>query len=293
MSAQAVFIVDKAKNMLIFIEPLEKNLEINQNELSSILGKIVSDGRNLKLNSFSHIEINKKFYFYGIFEKFIVIIQHTKDHLPPADLLIDLHTNFIKFFANILENYSNYDITKFRSFVRIVQEIFSKYPFYNNEIRIGKDPIINPIERNFYPERVSVYKRDEVLWTEAKLIKKEYATDYADGLIFRLHTYIKISSTQWYRIYIDFSDYPSKPVIILDDTLKRELEKPLDELLYFYKNWDKTRPPHIIEIIKELEQILLYYNSEGKLSTITEFLKVPEIKPLPNIELFDLEREKI
>jgi len=70
LSAQAVFIVDKAKNMLIFIEPLEKNFEINQNELSSILGKIVSDGRNLKLNSFSHIEINKKFYFYGIFYTF-------------------------------------------------------------------------------------------------------------------------------------------------------------------------------------------------------------------------------
>lgn len=293
LSVQAIFIVDKVKNILIFLEAIENNFEINQKELSGILGEIVSDSRNLKINSFSHIEINKKFYFYGIFEKILIIFQHLKDKAPPEELLIELHTNFIKFFADILDNYTNNEITNFRSFQTTNKEILSKYNIYKKELILGNNPLIEPIERNFYPGRISVYKRDEVLWNEAKLIKEKYPTEYVDGLIFKLHVYINISSTKWYKIYLEFSDYPSKPTIILDEVLRGELGKTLDDILYFYRTWDKTRPPHIIEIVKELEQVLAHYNSEGKLSPVSELLKIPEVKPLPNIEFLEHEREKI
>ena len=293
MSVQAIFIVDKVKNILIFLEAIENNFEINQKELSGILGEIVSDSRNLKINSFSHTEINKKFYFYGVFEKILIIFQQLKDKAPPEKLLIELNSYFMKFFADILDNYTNNEITKFRSFLRTNNEILSKYNIFKKEMILGKNPIIEPIERKFYPGRISVYKRDEVLWNEAKLIKENYPTEYVEGLIFKLHVYVRITSSKWYKIYLDYSDYPSKPIIIFDEVLRRELGKPIDEILYLYRNWDKTRPPHIIEIVKELEQVLEHYNSEGKLSPVSELLKIPEVKPLPNIEVLEHEREKI
>jgi hypothetical protein len=293
LSVQAIFIVDKIKNILIFLEAIGNNFEINQKELSGILGEIVSDSRNLNINSFSHIEINKKFYFYGVFEKILIIFQHLKDKAPPEELLIELHTYFIKLFADILDNYTNNEITKFRTFQRTNKELLSKYDIYKKEMTLEKNYIIEPIERNFYPGRISVYKRDEVLWNEVKLIKQKYPTEYVNGLIFKLHVYVRISSTKWIKIYLDFSDYPLKPTIILDDFLNRELGKTMDEILYFYRTWDKTRPPHIIEIVKELEQVLWQYNSEGKIPSTSELLKIPEVKPLPNIEFLENEREKI
>ena len=62
--------------------------------------------------------------------------------------------------------------------------------------------------------------------------------------------------------------------------------KNLDEILYFYRTWDKKRPPHIIELVKELETVLLQYNSKGKLLKTPDLpeTNIPEIKPLPNIE---------
>lgn len=288
MSAQAVFIVDKVENTLIFLEHLEESIKINQKELSNILGKIVNNSRDLQLNSFSDFKLNEKHYLYGVFDKFLIIFQHLKDKPPPEELLIELHSTFVKVFENILENYTNNDLSKFRSFAKVVREILAKFLNHKKEpdTVIGNNPVIDPIKRDFYPERPSVYKRDEILWNEAKFIKQKYATEFVDGFIFKLHIYLTISPTQWYKISIDFSDYPLKPIIKIDDVLNKELGKNLDEILYFYRTWDKKRPPHIIELIKELETVLLQYNSKGKLLKTPALPEtdIPEINPLPNIE---------
>ena len=58
-----------------------------------------------------------------------------------------------------------------------------------------------------------------------------------------------------------------------------------NKILYFYRTWNKKRPPHIIELVKELETDLLQYNSKGKLLKNPDLPETdsPEIKPLPNI----------
>lgn len=292
MSVQAIYIVDKIKNTLIFLESLEKDFEINQNELSIILGEIVSESRKVKNYSFSHLESNKMHYFYGVFEKLIIIFQHQYETIPPEELFIELHENFIKFFGNILDNYTNNQITEFRSFVRITKEILSKHITHNEDI-INKNSKIDLNKINHSPEKVSVYKRDEVLWLEIKLIKEEYATEFIDGLIFKVYVYINISSSKWFKIHLEFSDYPSKPTIILDENLKRDLEKPLDTELLIYRNWEKSRAPHIIDLIKELEEVISNYDSAGKISTGNEIFKIPALKPLPNIDFLENKREKI
>jgi len=288
LSAQTVFIVDKIENTLIFLEQIEDNIKINQKELSNILGKIVNNSKDLKLNSFSDFEINEKCYLYGVFDEFLIIFQHERDKPPPEELIIELHSIFVKTFANILKNYTYNDLSKFRSFAKVVREVIPNYIHYvkEQEIDIGNKPIIKPMKRDFYAERPSVYKRDEILYNEAKYIKQKFATEYVDGFIFKLHIYLNISPTLWYKIYINFSDYPLKPTIKIDDLLNKELGRSWDELLYFYRTWDKKRPPHIVELINELEIILLNYNSKGKLSKIQTLSKnsIPEVKPLPNIE---------
>lgn len=288
MSVQAVFIVDKVENTLIFLEYLEESIKINQKELSNVLGKIVNNSEDLELNSFSSFEFNEKYYFFGVFNKLLLVVQHQKGKTPPEDFLNELYTLFVKIFKNILDNYTNNDLSKFRSFAKDVRELIPKYLHHSNgqEINRGNKPIIDPIKRDFYPERPSVYKRDEILYNEAKFIKQKYATEFVDGFIFKLHIYVSISPSQWYKIFIDFSDYPLKPTISIDDILSKELGKNLDEILFFYRTWDKKRPPHIIELVNELETILVLYTSKGGLSNIPLIPKnaIPEVKPLPNIE---------
>ena len=287
MSVQAVFIVDKVENTLIFLEYLEESIKKNQKELSNVLGKIVNNCKGLKANSFSNLEIKENYFFSGIFDKILLIVQHSKGKTPPEEFLIELYNIFVQTFENILKNYTKNDLSKFRSFAKDLKELIPKY-FHNSNKQelIDLKPIIDPIERDFYPERPSVYKRDEILYNEAKLIKQEYATKFVDGFIFKLDIYVSISPNQWYKIYIDFSDYPLRPKVAVDDILRKGLGVNLDNILYFYKTWDKKRPPHIIEIIKELETILLQYHSKGRLSKISSIPKeaIPEVRPLPNIE---------
>ena len=156
--------------------------------------------------------------------------------LLPNRFLNQLYNLFIYAYKNILENYTNNDLSKFRSFAKEVRELLPEYFQGSNrqEIDIGRSPIIDPITRDFYPERPSVYKRDEILYNEAKFIKQKYATEFVDGFIFKLHLYLTISPNQWYKIFIDFSDYPLKPTISIDDILKKELVSAKEKVRAIY-----------------------------------------------------------
>lgn len=158
---------------------------------------------------------------------------------------------------------------------------------------IGKEPIIKPMKRDAYAEGIPDYKRDEVLWNEAQMVKNEYVAEYVDGLVFKLKTFLSISLTHHYEIFIDFSEYPNKPQISIGKGLQEELGKSLEELLYFYRNWDTKIPPHIIELIREFEAILMKYKAAGDLSDTAEMPEtaLPELEPLP--ELPPLEEEEV
>lgn len=159
---------------------------------------------------------------------------------------------------------------------------------------IGKEPIIKPMKREAYPEGIQDYKRDEVLWNEAQMVKNEYVAEYVDGLVFKLKTFLSISLTHHYEIFIDFSEYPNKPKISIGKGLQEELGKPLEDLLYFYKNWDTKIPPHIIEVIREFEAILMKYKAAGSLTDTAEMPEtaLPELEPLPDLPPIEEEEEE-
>ena len=258
MLGQTIFIIDKEKNILIFLGLLDENVEIKQEELSYVLGEIVSKTINLRVNSFSKVQINEKNYFLGNFDKIIIVIQHLKEEAPPEDFLFELNQKFLTEYYNILENYTESDINKFKSFLGTVKSILPKY--INRQLKdladIGSEPIIGAMKRDDYPAGISDHKKDEVFWNEARMIKEKYPANFLEGMIFNLEIYLSISSTQNYKVFVDFSNYPEKPIININGELNRELGKNLEELLYFYKNWNKKKPPHIIEIIDELVVVL-------------------------------------
>lgn len=289
MNPQTVFILDKKKKILIFLGLLDKDISISQVELSDVLGLIISQSNTLKLNSFSNAQINDKFYFFGNFEKLVIIFQHLKDDPPPDKFLIGINKIFINKYWNILDNYSNKEISNFNPFIKVIKEILPSSKLKESEV-MKDGPIINAMKRETYPQGISDYKRDEILWNEARLVKEEYPGEILEGLVFNLQIYLRVFLTYNYKIFLDFSDYPSKPIIGISEDLNIELGKNLEELLYFYGNWDEKKPPHIIEIVKELETVLWQLNLQNKLSE-TGDMTFPDLKSLPKISEKPEEKE--
>jgi len=287
LKVQVIFIVDKRKNILIFLGILDKSVKIEQDDLSEILGKIISQANKIELNTYSQIEISGNCYFYGNFEKFAIAVQHLKGEPPPQFFLKEIKNNFVKKYVNILDNYSESDISKFNMFTEEVKRILIHFPHtkYYELDKIGKDPLFKPMKRESYPEGISEYIRDEILWNEASFIKEKYPANFIEGMIFNLDIFLNKSSRHSYKITFDYSTYPLKPTIIIDEKLERDLGGDLEDLLYFLSNWDPKVPPHIIEIVDEIYAIIKKFSDLGKLSDegVISKNEVPELKPLPII----------
>ena len=316
MNIQTVFIVDKKNNMLIFLGALIEDVSINQQELATVLGKIVGVTKSMEVNSFDKTEIENKSYSFGSFEKLIVIIQYKDEESPPNDLLAAINKGFIIKFSALLENYENTDIPKFKGFLTDVKDIISKnkheplkeqkieekpvkpasVPIVEppKEVTIGIDLLIQPMKRDAYPEGIPDYKRDEILWNESEMVKNEYVAEFVEGMITNLQVFLSISLTHHYELFIDFSEYPAKPKITIGKGLSQELGKSLDELLIFYRNWDSKIPPHIIELVREFEAILMKFKAKGKLSDTDEMPQtaLPELEPLPELPPLEEEPEE-
>jgi len=304
LNVQTLYIIDKRSKVLIFLGVLAEGVSINQQELSNVLGTIVSQSMNLNINSFTQAKVNDNSYYFGVFEKLIIILEYKND-IPPEDFVLELEKVFSKKYWDILDNYSNEDIPKFKSFLDDVKEISLKYigstkkeekieePEISNEIepvppvekKIGTYPLIEPLKRDAYPEGIPDYSRDEIFWNEAEMLKNEYVADYVEGMITKLQIFLSISLTHHYEIYIDFTNYPSRPELTVGQGLLDELGGNLGDILFFYKNWDTKVPPHIIEIIREFEAVLMKFKVKGKLSDTSEMPEaaLPDLEPLPEL----------
>jgi len=254
LNVQTLYIIDKRSKVLIFLGVLAEGVSINQQELSNVLGTIVSQSMNLNINSFTQAKVNDNSYYFGVFEKLIIILEYKND-IPPEDFVLELEKVFSKKYWDILDNYSNEDIPKFKSFLDDVKEISLKYigstkkeekieePEISNEIepvppvekKIGTYPLIEPLKRDAYPEGIPDYSRDEIFWNEAEMLKNEYVADYVEGMITKLQIFLSISLTHHYEIYIDFTNYPSRPELTVGQGLLDELGGNLGDILFFYK----------------------------------------------------------
>jgi hypothetical protein len=145
-------------------------------------------------------------------------------------------------------------------------------------------PLIAPQKRQAYPDGIPDYMRDEVLFNESFEVQKNFECDLVNYSVSDIKINMNVALTHMYEIEIDFTNYPDPPQIILPDTLKQELGAPIEQISYFLRNWDPKIPPHITEIVYELEKILTRYKSEGKLTATQEVpgYVLPELEPLKN-----------
>ncbi len=95
-------------------------------------------------------------------------------------------------------------------------------------------------------------ERDALLAEEAQLLMNEYQTEIVDGSISRMRLYLSITIEKHYVLGIDFSNYPvSAPLVTLQEAVKQVVGESgeLDTM----KNWDPAKPPHVADIIREIE----------------------------------------
>ncbi len=90
---------------------------------------------------------------------------------------------------------------------------------------------------------------------ERDLILNEYNADYEEESPEHLKLYLSITPDIHYQIQINFGNYPEKPEIFLPSELTNELNDP-KKFLIGLRDWNSQNPPHIVEVIRELEDIL-------------------------------------
>ena len=123
MNVETIFIVDKRNKMLIFLGVLQEGVSLNQEALTKVLGTIASKIAGLGVDSTEIVQINDNSYIFGNFDKIIIIVGYSGEEIPPEALLIELNKGFIAKFTELLNNYSNEDIPKFKAFLSDAKSI--------------------------------------------------------------------------------------------------------------------------------------------------------------------------
>jgi len=96
-----------------------------------------------------------------------------------------------------------------------------------------------------------------VLNTEIGLVQQEYAYDQNPQQKGDLTIYLTITLTKTFIIQINFNDYPEKPTVIVPEEA-RNLIGDVYQTLDVLRNWNAKKPPHIVDILRELENKLYF-----------------------------------
>jgi hypothetical protein len=108
------------------------------------------------------------------------------------------------------------------------------------------------------PELFADHEQTSVaLNTEIGLIQQEYAYDQKSQQKGDLNVYLTITLTKTFIIHINFNGYPEKPTVIVPEeahNLIGDVYQTLDVL----RNWNAKKPPHIVDILRELENKLYF-----------------------------------
>ena len=108
------------------------------------------------------------------------------------------------------------------------------------------------------PELFADHEQTSVaLNTEIGLVQQEYAYDQYSQQKGDLNVYLTITLTKTFIIQINFNDYPEKPSINVPEdahNLVGDVYQTLDVL----RNWNTKKPPHIVDILRELEKKLYF-----------------------------------
>ncbi|TFF86353.1 MAG: hypothetical protein EU551_01690 [Promethearchaeota archaeon] len=101
---------------------------------------------------------------------------------------------------------------------------------------MGKNSIESPVEK------------------EINLIMYEYSVE---NLGFgKLKIYLTTAVFATYEIIVDFHNYPERPEIIFDDSLRLMLGTP-EKSIHILNKWNENKPKHIVDIVHEIEGLVM------------------------------------
>ncbi|MHA1413975.1 MAG: hypothetical protein ACTSO4_15325 [Promethearchaeota archaeon] len=124
---------------------------------------------------------------------------------------------------------------------KVSQEDLNEEDFFIQE----EQDIFYNVQKNF--------KKNEVLInTELGLLQQEYALDEIGQEKGVVKVYLTITLTKTFLIEIDFTKYPERPLLKFPVELQNFLKMSPDDLDVL-KSWNKSDPPHVVDILRELE----------------------------------------
>ena len=139
--------------------------------------------------------------------------------------------------------------------------------FYTDEKNVPNSSIQDSSSPNFtdFNSEKYITSQDELfinsdvssveISTELALIQQEYTYDKIEENIANIVVYITITLTKTFLIRVNLSNYPKKPEIIFPDEIKRFIQNPYQSLTKL-KHWDEKNPPHIVDVLHEIEKKL-------------------------------------
>jgi ubiquitin-protein ligase len=108
------------------------------------------------------------------------------------------------------------------------------------------------------PELFADHENTSVaLNTEIGLIQQEYAYDQKSHQKGDLDIYLTITLAKTFIVNINFTNYPSKPLIDVPDEAKK-LIGDIYQNLEILRDWNPNQPSHIVDILHELESKLFF-----------------------------------
>jgi len=114
--------------------------------------------------------------------------------------------------------------------------------------------------------------------TELGLIQQYYAYDQKGDNPAEINVYMTITIAKTFIIGINFTEYPKRPIITMPESLKNALGNPYESLITL-KKWNVKKPPHIIDILHEIENKLLFVGDiENEAKKILSEYKCDEIE---------------
>ncbi len=87
---------------------------------------------------------------------------------------------------------------------------------------------------------------------ELNLIKGIYNMKTVEGKKYHIRIFYQLESKLNFEVEINFKDYPRKPEIIYQKGFEKIIGTP--KALQIIQSWNSNNPPHIIQIIQEIEQ---------------------------------------
>ncbi len=87
---------------------------------------------------------------------------------------------------------------------------------------------------------------------ELNLVRSVYNVKVVEGKKHHIRIFYQVENWVSFEIEINYRNYPEKPKIIFHRGLDKVVGSP--ETLQLMRNWDVHNPPHIVQVVQEIEQ---------------------------------------